>query len=263
MKKTIMITIAITVIIITGGLLIKMTNKNYHVTSKLEKKTITYKSKDDVKITADLYTIGNDNAPFIILFHQAEYSRGEYLSIAPKLNALGYNCMAIDQRSGLTFNGVSNQTYIEAAKLNKDATFTSAYPDMQASLEYVKKNYTPKKLIIWGSSYSASLCLILFNEYNHDINGILAFSPGEYFTYEGKSISQYAKNITCPIFITSSKYEATSWEEISKAIPAKTKAATFFVPEGIGVHGSSALHDLNGNHQEYWDAVKQFLTDNF
>jgi len=64
-------------------------------------KTITFPSSDGVKITADLYILHTDkNTPFIVLFHQAGFSRGEYREITPKLNRLGFNCMAIDQRSG-------------------------------------------------------------------------------------------------------------------------------------------------------------------
>jgi len=64
-------------------------------------KTITFPSHEGVTITADLYITNEDkNIPFIVLFHQAGFSRGEYREIAPKLNKLGFNCMAIDQRSG-------------------------------------------------------------------------------------------------------------------------------------------------------------------
>ena len=48
------------------------------------------------------------NAPVLVLFHQAGWSRGEYREIAPKLNELGYICLAIDQRSGKGVNGVAN-----------------------------------------------------------------------------------------------------------------------------------------------------------
>ena len=34
---------------------------------------------------ADLYIAHDASAPFILLFHQAGWSRGEYLEIAPKL----------------------------------------------------------------------------------------------------------------------------------------------------------------------------------
>ncbi|WP_424352380.1 hypothetical protein, partial [Lutimonas sp.] len=67
--------------------------------------TINFKASDGVTVTADLYMPHKTSAPFILLYHQAGYSRGEYLSIAPQLNAMGFNCLAVDQRSGDKVNG--------------------------------------------------------------------------------------------------------------------------------------------------------------
>ena len=65
--------------------------------------TVTFPSEDGLLITADIHApYGNGEAPIIVLFHQAGWSRGEYAEIAPWLNTLGYNCMAVDQRSGET-----------------------------------------------------------------------------------------------------------------------------------------------------------------
>ena len=63
-------------------------------------------------MVADLYrqSLGAD-APLIVLCHQAGGSRGEYREIAPRLNKLGYQCLAIDQRAGGQVKGVVNETY--------------------------------------------------------------------------------------------------------------------------------------------------------
>jgi len=62
-----------------------------------EPETITFKSVDDLLITADRYTPHTSNStPLIVLFHQAGSSRGEYSEIAPRLNKLGFNCIAVD-----------------------------------------------------------------------------------------------------------------------------------------------------------------------
>jgi len=54
-----------------------------------EFKQIEIDSLDGLKITADLYMKSSDKAqPFIVLCHQAGWSRGEYREIAPKLNAI-------------------------------------------------------------------------------------------------------------------------------------------------------------------------------
>ena len=219
--------------------------------------TVTFPTTDNLTVTADLYWTGDANAAFILLFHQADYSRGEYLEIAPKLNALGYNCLAVDQRSGGGVNDVINETYKVAKAAGLPTSYTDAYADLQSALSYVESTYAPRKLIVWGSSYSSSLALILASEHPDEIAAVLAFSPGEYFMLDGKKVADYAANITQPAFITSAKSEGKSWRGIADQI--KSAGSVFFVPEGNGRHGSSALFEKTANSAEYWTAVEQFL----
>jgi hypothetical protein len=88
------------------------------------------------------------------------------------------------------------------------------------------------------------------------IDGILAFSPGEYFKIEGKEIKDYASKVKCPIFITSAKNEAKQWKVIYDAVKTDKK---YFLPIEEGKHGSKALWSSNSDHKEYWTAVKEFL----
>jgi len=57
--------------------------------------TVTFPASDGLVVTADLYMAYAPTAPMILLFHQAGYSRGEYLEIAPRLNALGFNALGL------------------------------------------------------------------------------------------------------------------------------------------------------------------------
>ena len=219
--------------------------------------TITFPTTDNLTVTADLYWTGDASKPFIILFHQARYSRGEYLEIAPKLNALGYNCLAVDQRSGNAANGVTNETAKAAKAAGLPTDYPDAYPDLEAALSYVVSTYAPEKLIVWGSSYSSSLVLILASGHPDEITAALSFSPGEYFKLDGKQIADYAKNITQPVFITSAKSEEKSWRPIAEQITSA--GSVFFVPQASGMHGSSTLNNNVSGHEEYWAAVEQFL----
>ena len=218
---------------------------------------VTFPTTDQLTITGDLYWTGDAAKPFILLFHQADYSRGEYREIAPKLNALGYNCLAVDQRSGGAVNGVVNETF-KAAKTAKLPTgYTDAYPDLESALSYVIKTYAPERLIVWGSSYSSSLALILASQHPSEVSAVLAFSPGEYFKLDGKKVADFAANIAQPAFITSAKSEGKSWRGIAEKITSQ--GSVFFVPEASGRHGSSALLDQSSGHEEYWTAVEAFL----
>ena len=226
-----------------------------------EKYTITFKAKDDLTITADLYAPHPNDAPFIILFHQAGWSRGEYIEICPKLNKMGFNSMAVDLRSGGNINKIINLTNRQATKLGKPTDYPDALQDMESAIKYVKSQYAKAKIIIWGSSYSASLVIKLAGDTPTLINGVLAFSPGEYFDRSKSYIRDSAKNVKCPVFITSASKEAKAWKDIFLAIPSKTKHS--FLPKTKGNHGSRALWSKFNDNKDYWQAVSKFLYQYF
>lgn len=224
-------------------------------------KRVNIESPDGVSIAADLYRKSVDvDAPMIVLCHQAGWSRGEYRQIAPRLNKLGYQCLAIDQRSGGKVNSVVNETHRRAIAQNKTTEFVDAEADIIAAINWARKNYPEAKMILWGSSYSSSLVLRIAGENQGLVNGVLAFSPGEYFASQGKGdrwIEKSALKIQVPVFITSSKAEVPQWRAVFDAIPAKEK--TSYVPETDGNHGARALWTKFEDHPGYWSAVEQFL----
>jgi len=218
---------------------------------------IEYPSLDGLTISAHLYTDNNKSKPFILLFHQASYSKGEYLEIAPKLTQMGFNVMAVDLRSGDMINFIENETSDRALDKNLDTGYISALPDIEASIRYTQKNLSTDKLILWGSSYSSSLVLYIANK-TKNISAVLSFAPGEYYKKRGEHfIQEHVKHLTMPVFITSAKEEKANWWDIYQAIPSEKK--TFFLPETQGIHGAKALWKSNPSHQLYWDAVIQFL----
>ena len=229
-----------------------------------ESQTISFKSADDLLITADSYTQHTSaTTPLIVLFHQAGSSRGEYNEIAPRLNQLGFNCIAVDLRSGEYSRGKDNETAVRAGNKGLATGYTDALPDIIAALHYADKQYGNRKVIAWGSSYSASLVLKVAGDHPELLDGVIAFSPGEYFAHLGKSktwIRDAVTNINDPVFITSSKNEAADWAPIYDAIKRTDKQS--FIPETAGKHGSRALWKKYADSEPYWFAVTGFL-DNF
>ncbi len=219
--------------------------------------TISFTSDDQITVTADLYMDHPSDAPFIILYHQAGYSRGEYREIAPRLNAMGFNCMAVDQRSGDQVNHVQNETHKDAIEKNKPTAYLDALPDIEAAYLYAKYSIKPSKIILWGSSYSAALMFYMGSEHHNNLSGILSFAPGNYFKVNGKDLKSYAAKVTCPVFVTSAKSEYSNWKPIYDQIKSDKFS---FLPEQEGKHGSKALWKNNSNHGAYWSAVEKFLT---
>ena len=220
-------------------------------------KTIILTSADGLLIKADVYEAADPISPVILLFHQAGFSRGEYRSIAPQLDKLGFTCIAIDQRSGNEVNGVENDTYKEALKLRKGTEYSDALPDLEAAITYARKAYSSRKIILWGSSYAAALVFMLGKEYSDVVSAIVAFSPGEYFEYQNRKIKDYAREITSPVFVSSSRDEYKSWEGIYKSIPGDQKM--YYLPDNGGTHGSKALWAENAGNKLYWAALEKFL----
>jgi dienelactone hydrolase len=219
--------------------------------------TITFPSSDGLEITADRYLIDdNSERPCIVLFHQSRWSRGEYRETAPRLNKLGFNCLAIDQRSGNTINGVVNETAQRAADAGLGTEWLDAIPDMKSAIAWARAHHPQAPVIGWGSSYSSSLIIKLAGEQDGLFDGILSFSPGEYFS-PSNLIRTAAPGVKVPVFVTSARSEQGRWREIFNAIQSPDKVS--FVPGSAGNHGSRSLWSQFADSDSYWTAVEEFL----
>jgi dienelactone hydrolase len=199
--------------------------------------------------------------PFICLFHQAGFSRGEYLEIAPRLVEMGYNCMAVDLRSGRGVNGVVNETARRAESAKKGTDYDHALPDIVASLQYAREHFAEGPLIAWGSSYSASLVLKASAENEGLVDGTLSFAPNDMAVWARDWLVDTAETVKHPVFFTSARREQSKWKRLREAYPEDQ--ATAFIPKSSGRHGSRALWKEQSDSEAYWEAVQDFLTTNF
>ncbi|MBK5285892.1 MAG: dienelactone hydrolase family protein [Bacteroidia bacterium] len=227
---------------------------SFFVSEIYAQQTITFSSFDGITITADLYEI-DSTSPVILLCHQARYSRGEYIETAKRLNKFGFNCLAIDQRSGKECNAVTNETAKVAASKNKPGNYIDAKPDIVAAIDFLYNKYN-RRIILIGSSYSASLALILSKE-NEKVCATAVFSPGEYFG-DAISVGKIIAGLDKPVYVTSSLNESTAVTELMKDVVSKLKVQ--FIPTSQGNHGSRALWASNSNNQEYWITLMAFLS---
>ena len=222
-------------------------------------KEVDFPTTGGIEARADLYSPRKKATALIILFHQAGWSRGEYREIAPKLVKQGYQVMAVDQRSGKAVNGVPNHTHRRAKRRKMATGYHDAYADLEAALRYATKVLKPQDIIVWGSSYSASLVFRLAAEHPDEVDAVLAFSPGEYFRkgHGPVYIQSFARRVQDPVFITSSKSERDSTKPIFDAVPVEQKI--LFTPASLGRHGSRALWEKWNDSDVYWTAVNGFL----
>lgn len=222
-------------------------------------------ASQDVVLTASdgvrVYGIYADAGPTakatILLFHMARSNYGVYEPIIPALVARGYNCLAIDQRSGAPDWGRENRTVAHLG--NRPTPFLAALPDLGAALAWARARAPDRPIIAWGSSYSAALVFLLAARHPGEISALVAFSPGEYLGDE-TIVHRAAAQVRVPIFVDSA---ANAWEEeraasILAASPSMRKVQ--YVPRN-GVHGSATLRvdaDPRGA-AENWSAVLTFL----
>ncbi len=214
--------------------------------------TVQFKAADGVLITADVG--GKARGPVIVLYHMAGSSRGEYRDIAPRLQAMGYRTLAVDQRSGGSFGGIRNET---AARVGRNPGYEAAMPDIIAAGMYARKVMKTRKLAILGSSYSASLVLIAAGDNPGFADAVMSFSSGEYLSNK-RRVRTAAAKITVPVFLTAARGEMGRVGAIAKVIKSPV---TVFKPKGAGKHGARAL--LIKNRAEYWAALEGFLTKYF
>jgi alpha-beta hydrolase superfamily lysophospholipase len=217
---------------------------------------VTLTASDGVKVFGVYYGTADKSKPIVLLFHMAGANAAEYESIAPKLNALGFNALAIDQRSGGTAFGSANKT---VKTLGHSTGYRPVLSDMQAALGWARANDSGK-IIVFGSSYSASLVFLLAAQNPGKIAGLMAFSPGEYLGGAHTVRDAAAQLNDIPVFVTSAsdRGEIAEARAIIDAVPSKTK--TQFIPKRAP-HGASALRaDANPRGQsDVWAAVERFL----
>jgi|GEM_PF-213847 len=220
------------------------------------KKVVEFPSKDGLIISGDLYEIDPDK-PFILLAHQGGYNKYEYADIAPRLNEMGFNAFAIDQRSGGSFAGKQNETYNRAVKNGiENIQFTDAAQDIESAIDFLADKYQ-QKIIVWGSSYSSGLALHIA-EKNTNVRAVISFSPGDYFGESLPSLKTVLPKIEQPFLVTSSGEEADALKSLLSDVD-QSNLQLQFIPESDGFHGSRALWIDQQGAEEYWDAVTSFL----
>jgi len=218
---------------------------------------VSFSSRDGLTVVGHLYE-SNQQDPVLLLCHQANMNKYEYAGIAPKLAKMGFNVLAIDQRSGGDFAGHTNETLSNAkAEGITGISYADAYQDMEAAVDYLVNKFE-KKVTVWGSSYSSSLALMA--ALNHDgINAAIAFSPGDYFGDQKPLLQTTLQKLNKPFFITSSKEQAQELaDRMEQITPGKNKIQ--FIPKSDGFHGSRALWEGQQGAEEYWAAIKGFLS---
>ncbi|HET6724570.1 MAG TPA: alpha/beta hydrolase [Gammaproteobacteria bacterium] len=195
--------------------------------------SLTLHASDSVAVFGTITQARSGNDKILLLFHQAGASRHEYDPLITTFTSLGYDTLAIDQRSGGELFGGTNET---VAKRGGSTGYLDALPDLKAALDWaVHHDY--RTIVAVGSSYSSSLVILLAARHQDEIDAIASFSPGEYFD-DKNLIKNAAAKITIPFYITTDPREEGDVSEVLRK--AQGDNIVHYRPDH-GIHGASTL----------------------
>jgi len=215
--------------------------------------TVSFSSGDGLEITADWYRGVSVDAPTVLLFHQSASSRGEFREIAPRLRDLGYNALAVDLRWGRSRNEVPNETAsrngtdrvmasVEAGTGSPWATIDASWQDMIAAVDWLDVHGAVGPRYALGSSFSAMLVYRLAAE--NRVDGIMAYSPGEYDDSRPDMVRSWAARIQVPALSVAAPDEEDLVRPVADRIPENHG---FFYRVPAGSHGASILTEDDRN----------------
>jgi dienelactone hydrolase len=194
---------------------------------------LTLHAADGVTVYGTLGRAQPHGRSIVLLFHQAHANQHEYDSVVPALQKLGFDTLAIDQRSGGDLFGGHNET---VAKLGASADYLAALPDLEAALAWARAQHYAR-IVAVGSSYSSSLVIMLAAKHPQGLSAIASFSPGEYFD-DKNLIKHAAAKVIVPFYITTDPDEAGDVAEVLR--DAHGANIVHYQPK-VGVHGASTL----------------------
>ncbi len=223
---------------------------------------INFTTPDSIQIFGKIYERDSSSST-ILLFHQGgSNSDGEYRTIIPKLQEMGYNILAIDQRIGGQIYGNYNKTIanIPGNSFDNNYTYCDAYNNLEGALDYaIQAGYSGKR-ILWGSSYSATLAIQLAHNRPDDVAGVLAFSPASGGSLQNCLANQYFPTLNVPLLILRPPNEMER-EAVQMQMDSAAKYNHQVYAAEYGIHGSSMLveervgHNVDAN----WNVVTEFL----
>ena len=225
--------------------------------------TVRRTIEEGLEMTAD-YTRqrAKPKGPIVVCMHMAGSSRGEYADIAPLFAEYDCDVLAVDLRSGGEFGGVANElaaAWSEAHE-GETASYEAAYPDVEKAVAWAQELRPDSRVILVGSSYSASLALVYAGRNPQAVDAVLAFSPGEYFK-DFARVGLEVKTIEAQVYVTcgNGPRELSLAKPIFKAIPKELRSS-FWPGEIPASHGARTLIQEDPAYGErQWAPVQKIV----
>ncbi len=219
---------------------------------------VRFPAADGTQVFADVHRAASTPRLTLLLFHQGGGdARGEYAPIVPRLLSRSYDVITVDLRRGGDRFGHVNRT---ASSAQGEFAYCDVMPDLEAALAFAGREGRAAPIVIWGSSYSATLVIHLAARYPDDIAGVLAFSPAGGEPMQGCDPEPVVRDVRAPLLVVRPAREA-ALDHVHAQIEAFRAAGVDVRVVESGSHGSSTLvPERAGEHTEAtWSVVLDFL----
>lgn len=221
--------------------------------------TVTIDSPDGVKLVGSLYEAGKPMSPAVLLLHQWQSDRHSFDDFAKKMQANGFNVLAIDGRGFGESTKKADGSAVAAGRT--DADVKAMLGDVGAAFDFLakNKNIDPKRIGIVGASYGSSLALIYAADHP-EVAAVALLSPGlNYFgsMQTSPAMKKYGRR---PVYMTAAEDDKDSAEAV-KSLGAGARDAghvSKMYNSGAG-HGTALFASQPGIADELLEFFRQQL----
>ncbi|MEK7578233.1 MAG: alpha/beta fold hydrolase [Patescibacteria group bacterium] len=221
------------------------------------KKTISFQTKDGVKIVGDFYDakslLAQTGGKSILLLHILPGHRGDFDEFAEFLWHEGYNVLNIDERG----HGESEAWPSEMGSWQEftQADYDKMIYDVEAAADWLKNKIPDTKLAVIGGSIGANLSLLYGAKAQPKI--VMALSPG--IDYRGIKTEIASRNYRQNLLIVASHDDAYSFDSSEKLFEISKAFRKEFIRYEDAGHGTRMFLA----EPELKQRILDFLSKNF
>ena len=197
-------------------------------------------------------------SPALLLLHQWGSNRHSYDEFARKMQAAGFNVLAIDGRGFGESTKKADGTTLAAGRT--DADVKAMQSDVGAAFDFLSKNKNvdPKRIAIVGASYGSSLALIYAAD-KPEVAAIALLSPGlNYFgnMQTAPAMKKYGKR---PVYMAAADDDKESAEAVRSLGTGGTSADHIKKAYTSGGHGTALFGSQPALADELLEFFRQHL----
>jgi len=215
------------------------------------KKTVSFQTKDDVKIVGDFYDAKSGKS--ILLLHILPGNRGDFGKFAEFLWQKGYNVLNIDERGHGDSEAWSGET--GSWQEFTQADYDRMIYDVEAAAQWLKNRIPEMELILIGGSIGANIAMIFGAKHQPKI--VIALSPG--INYCGIKTEIASRNYRQNLLIVASRDDAYSFESSEKLFEISKASRKEFIKYEDAGHGTRMFNA----EPELKQRILDFLVKNF